>query len=264
MPELVESISCPKCGGPLTLAPGEVIVTCPYCGTASRFQGNKPFILRHSMLTARVDRDGALRIIEGWMDGGVMKPDDLRKASRVTSLECTYLPFYVFEVDATTNYVGVLTRTGTNERRTGDLRRDFFWKILARRSGDFPTREFKLPLAFKVPFDTGGMVRDSRFLNAEVDEDEADRIAREQVDDHQRELLKDLVDTVESARTSIDVKDAEFLHAPIWFSSYTYRDRTYPILVDAASGEVIRGEIPSPSGGFGEFVKGAARDLFRR
>src|SRR5207249_670460 len=174
-----------------TLAPGEVIVTCPYCGTASRFQGNKPFILRHSMLTARVDRDGALRIIEGWMDGGVMKPDDLRKASRVASLECTYLPFYVFE-------------------------------------------------------------------------DEADRIAREQVDDHQRELLKDLVDTVESARTSIDVKDAEFLHAPIWFSSYTYRDRTYPILVDAASGEVIRGEIPSPSGGFGEFVKGAARDLFRR
>src|SRR5439155_11121730 len=99
----------------------------------SRFQGNKPFILRHSMLTARVDRDGALRILEGWMGGGVMKPDDLRKASRVTSLECTYLPFYVFEVDATTNYVGVLTRTGTNERRTGDLRRDFFWKILARR-----------------------------------------------------------------------------------------------------------------------------------
>ena len=264
MPELVESINCPKCGGPLNLAPGEVIVTCPYCGTASRFQGSKPFILRHSMLTARVDRDAALRVIEGWMDGGVMKPDDLRRASRVASIECVYVPFYVFEVDATTAYVGVLTRTGTNERRTGDLRRDFFWKILARRSGDFPTREFKLPLAFKVPFDTAGMVRDSRFLNAEVDEDEADRIAREQVDDHQLALLKDVVDTVESARTSVEVKDAEFLHAPIWFSSYIYRDRTYPILIDAASGEVIRGDIPPPSGGFGEFVKGAARDVFRR
>src|SRR5437762_13352888 len=102
MPELVESISCPKCGGPLTLAPGEVIVTCPYCGTASRGQGNKPFTLRQSMLTATVDRDGTLRALGGWRDGGVMKPDDLRKASRVTSLECTNLPFYVFEVDATT------------------------------------------------------------------------------------------------------------------------------------------------------------------
>jgi hypothetical protein len=264
MPDLVESINCPKCGGPLNLTAGEVIVTCPYCGTASRFQGSEPFLLRHSMLAARVDRDAAVRLIQGWMDGGVMKPDDLRKASRIGSLECVYLPFYVFEVDATTNYAGVLSRTGTNERRTGDLRRDYFWKVLGRRSGDFPTREFKLPLGFKVPFDTAGMVRDSRFLNAEVDEDEADRITREEVDDHQKELLKDLVDTVESARTTTDVKDTEFLHAPIWFSSYEYRGRTYPILVDAASGEIIRGEIPPPSGGFGEFMKGAARDLFRR
>jgi hypothetical protein len=264
MPEIVDSVSCPKCGGPLTLTPGDVIVTCPYCGTASRFRGDQPFVLRHSMLAARVDRDGAMRAIQGWMDGGVMKPDDLRKASRVTSLECVYLPFYVFEVDATTSYSGVLTRTGTNARRTGDLRRDYFWKILGRRSGDFPTREYKLPLAFKVPFDTGGMVRDSRFQNAEVDENEADRLAREEVDAHQQELLKDVVDVIEDARTQIDMKDAEFLHAPIWFSSYEYRGRPYTILLDAASGEVVRGDIPPPSGGFGEFVKGAGRDLFHR
>src|SRR3989442_8143340 len=264
MPELVESSTCPTFAGPLTPVPGEVIVTCPYCGTVARFQGDKAFVLRHSMLSAQVDRDGAVRTIQGWMDGGVMKPDDLRKASRIASMECVYLPFYVFEVDATTSYSGVLSRTGTNERRTGDLRRDYFWKILGRRSGDFPTREFKLPLGFKVPFDTAGMVRDSRFLNAEVDEDEADRIAREQVDDHQRQLLKDLVDTIEDARTAIDLKDAEFLHAPIWFSTYEYRGRTFQILIAAASGEVIRGDIPPPSGGFGEFMKGAANDLFRR
>src|SRR5207247_2495353 len=99
--ELVESINCPKCGGPLNLTTGEVIVTCPYCGTASRIRGDKPFVLTHSMLAARMDRDGALRAIQGWMEGGVMKPDDLRKASRITSLERGYLPFYVFEVAAT-------------------------------------------------------------------------------------------------------------------------------------------------------------------
>src|SRR5207249_2238751 len=110
---------------------------------------------------------------------GVLKPHDLRRPARITSLECVYLPFYVFEVDATTAYAGVLTRTGTNEKRSGDLRRDYFWKVLGRRSGDFPTRDYKLPLGLKVPFDTGGMVRDSRFLNAEVDEDEAERLTRE-------------------------------------------------------------------------------------
>jgi len=229
MPELVESINCPKCGGPLNLTTGEVIVTCPYCGTASRIEGDKPFVLRHSMLAARLDKDGAMQRIQGWLEGGVMKPDDLRRASRVTSLECVYLPFYVFEVDATTAYAGVLTRTGTNERRNGNLRRDYFWKILGRRSGDFPTRDYKLPLALKVPFSTGGMVRDSRFLNAEVDEDEAERLAREEVDAHQQELLRDVVDVIENANSQVDVKDSEFLHAPIWFSAYTYRDRSYTI-----------------------------------
>src|SRR3989442_13039564 len=150
MPELVESISCPKCGGPLNLTTGEVIVTCPYCGPASRIRGDKPFVLTHSMLAARVDRDGALRAIQGWMEGGVMKPDDLRKVSRITSLHCTYLPFYVFEVDATTAYAGVLTRTGTNERRNGTLRRVYCWKTCGRRPGGVPTPGYECPLGVKV------------------------------------------------------------------------------------------------------------------
>jgi hypothetical protein len=262
MPELVESINCPKCGGPLDVAVGTAIVTCPYCGTASRFRGDRPFVLRHGMLAHRLDRAGAEAAIRSWMAGGVLKPDDLRAASRLLALECVYVPFYVFEVDATTAYAGVLTRTGTNERRTGTLERDYFWKVLGRRSGEFPVREYKLPLAHKAPFDTASMIREARFLNAEIDEDEAGRIAREQVEAHQRELLKDLVDVVEEARTQVDVKDVEFLHAPLWFGSYAYGEKTYPIVLDAASGEVVRGEIPAPTGGFREFLRGAGRSLF--
>src|SRR5206468_2163018 len=153
MPELVTSINCPKCGGPLNLTTGEVIVTCPYCGTASRIRGDQPF------------------------------------------------------------------------------------------------GEYSLPVGLEVPVGTGGMVRGYRFLNAEGDEDEAERLTREDVDGHQRELLKDLVDVIEDARTQVDVKDSEFLHAPIWFSTYEYRTRSYTILLDAASGEVVRGDIPAPSGG---------------
>ncbi len=264
MPELVESLTCPKCGGPLKLGPGDVIVTCPYCGTASRLRSETPFLLRHGMLAARVGRAGAMAAVESWLAGGFMKPADLRRASRVTSLECVYVPFFVFEVDASTAYTGVLTRTGTNERRSGTVPRDYFWKVLARRGGDFPVREYKLPLAYKVPFDTAGMLPESRFLNAEFDEEEAQRIARQEVEAHERELLKDLVDVVEEARTEIAVKDAEFLHAPLWLATYTYRDREYRIVLDGASGEIVRGDIPPPSGGIGEFLKDAGRGIFRR
>jgi len=262
MPDLVESLRCPQCGGPLKLGPGDVIVTCPYCGTTSRLRSENPFLLRHGMLTARLDQAGAEGAIRAWLSGGFMKPADLVRASRVTALECVYVPFYVFEVDAKTTYSGVLTRTGTNERRAGVLPKDFFWKVLARRGSDFPTREYKLPLAYKVPFDTGGMVPGSRFLNAEFDEEEAVRIARDDVAAQQRELLKDLVDVVEDARTDAAVKDTEFLHAPVWLATYTYRDREYRIVLDAASGEIVRGDIPPPTGGIKEFLHDAGRSVF--
>ena len=63
------------------------------------------------------------------------------------------------------------------------------------------------------------------------------------------------------AGTDLVVKDSEFLHAPIWFSTYEYRGRPYTIVLDAASGEVVRGEIPPPTGGFGEFLRSARRGL---
>ncbi len=264
MPELVDSINCPKCGGPLNLTTGEVIVTCPYCGSSVRIRSDKPFLLRHSMLSAKLDQNAAMSAIQSWMEGGIMKPDDLRRASRVLSLDCLYLPFYVYEVDATTSYKGVLTRMGTNEPRSGDLVRNYFWKILARRSGEFAIEDYHIPLALKVPFDSTAMLKDARLLNAEVDEDEGARLVQEQIDVHQRELLTDIVDVVESATTKVDMKDSEFLHAPLWFGVYAYRDKQYKIVIDAASGDVVKADLPAQAAGLGEILRGAKHGMFGR
>ena len=264
MPELVESINCPHCGGPLSLTTGEVIVTCPYCGSSVRIRSDRPFLLLHSMLPGRVDRAGALQAIMGWMEGGIMKPDDLRRASRVTALDGLYLPFYVFEVAADTAYQGILTRTGTNERRTGNFVRNYFWTILGRRSGQAEVAAYHIPLSLKVPFDSTQMLKEARLLNAEVDEDEAARLVQEQVDAHQREHLKDVVDVMEDASTKVTLKDSEFLHAPLWFATYEYHGKSYRIVVDAASGDVVQGDIPGSSGGLGEFLKDSTKGIFRR
>jgi len=125
-------------------------------------------------------------------------------------------------------------------------------------------REYKLPLAYKVPFDSAGMIPGSRFLNAEFDEEEAQRIVRQEVEAHERELLKDVVDVVEDSRSEIVVKDAEFLHAPLWLATYAYHDQEYRIVLDGASGEVVHGDIPPPTGGLKEFLKDAGRSVFGR
>src|SRR3989442_9063604 len=100
MPDLVESLKCPRCGGPITMNPGDVIVTCPYCGSASRLRSEKAFLLRHGMLTARLDEAGAAAAIEAWFSGGVLKPAHLRRGPPLPPPECAFIPFFVFEVGA--------------------------------------------------------------------------------------------------------------------------------------------------------------------
>ncbi len=252
MVQLVDALNCPHCGGPLDLSPGEIIVTCKYCGSDVRIAGEKRFLVKHSMLTAGFQEDGIRQVIASWMAGGAFRPDDLARASKLDSLECTYLPFYVFEVDAVTQWRGVMSRTGQPYEKSGELRKDLFWKILGRRSSPFPTREYRLPLSAKTAFDIALMARGSKFLNAEIDEDEAVRLVNDEVREHQRRLLlQEEVDDIIEANSSVAIKDTEFVHAPVWFARYTYRGKMYDMTIDGASGEVIKADVPPPEMGLG-------------
>src|SRR2546426_10131076 len=106
MPDLVESLKCPRCGGPITMNPGDVIVTCPYCGSASRLRSEKAFLLRHGMLTARLDEAGAAAAIEAWFSGGFLKPADLRRGSPLAAPEGGCNPVFRVEVERTNEEPG--------------------------------------------------------------------------------------------------------------------------------------------------------------
>jgi hypothetical protein len=46
--------------------------------------------------------------------------------------------------------------------------------------------------------------------------------------------------------TEFDIKSTLYLHSPIWFVNYEYKKQRYRILLDGATGEVIKGDLPSP------------------
>src|SRR2546428_13123486 len=117
MPELVESLTCPKCGGPLKLGPGDVIVTCPYCGTASRLRSESPFLLRHGILTARIDRAAATAAVASWLEGGYLKPADLRRAPPPPAPGGGCIPLFAFPGGGEEAYTGGPPPEGANEGR---------------------------------------------------------------------------------------------------------------------------------------------------
>ncbi|MCK4718245.1 MAG: hypothetical protein KAT70_06205 [Thermoplasmata archaeon] len=256
MTQVVQSIKCPNCGAPLELEPGEIIITCGFCASDINTATGVKYIFQHSIIPARYTTpETILPYARSWMGKGFLKPPDLAKKSRIMESTLELLPFFVFHVKASTEYIGYLTRTGTNEERKGTFEKEYFWKIMARRGAEFPTAEYSVPLESKVPFNLSQVPPGAKFLSAEMEEDEARKVLRQELDAHARHLLSDIVDTFTKTETKIEVEEMEFLHAPVWIIKYQYGDRVYRLVMDGASGKDIWAEIPSPGEKKGFFKK---------
>ena len=74
--------------------------------------------------------------------------------------------------------------------------------------------------------------------------EEAVEHAREEVDVNQKFLAKQEIDQITAFNTNFKVDKPTYIHAPIWFSSYEYKGRSYNALLDGSSGMVLRADIP--------------------
>jgi hypothetical protein len=103
-----------------------------------------------------------------------------------------------------------------------------------------------MPVEAKIPYDFTKIEGNAKVLNAELDATEATEIAQREIRELHEFLAKDTVDRIVEMNTEFDVKNTLYLHSPIWFVSYDYKKQNFRIIVDGATGEVIKGDIPAP------------------
>ncbi len=261
MVDIVTSVSCKGCGAPLKLQPGEVIITCEYCGTSFNQATDKAFILDHSIVPNSLDEKALKDIVRAWMRGGT-KPPTLAKGAKFDSIQLSYIPFFVIDIKTTTKYRGGMTRTGGWVAREGTMEKEYFWKVLARRASTFPTREYDIPISAKEPFDLSKVPEGCKFLNSEMDDDEAVTTAKQGIEDNTRFILSQEIDSVDEISTTFDVDEIEFLHAPVWEVRYTFKGKPYDVLVDGGTRTVIRGDVPPPDTSMKGFMGTIKRGFF--
>ena len=117
--------------------------------------------------------------------------------------------------------------------------------MLAREAAGFPAREYDVPLEGKIPFDFRKIEGFAKVLNSEITRDEALELAKQQIEALHRFLLKQEVDKIVEINTEINVKQAVYLHAPVWFVKYEYKSQAYQLILDGAAGMALKGDIPS-------------------
>jgi hypothetical protein len=229
----------------LEYEPGEIVATCRYCGFTQVIETGKAFTLEHSMLLTEYDPEQAEKLVRNWMRSGFLKPGDLARSSKILEKTLTYLPFWIISVTATTTYKGIFERLAPPVMKDGKIEKKYSWLVLARKATRFPTREYDVPLEGKVPYDFRRIEGFAKVLNSEMERQEAVESTRQQIEAHHEFLAKQDVDKIIEIKTDFEFGDAVYLHAPIWFIVYEYKGERYQILLDGATGTVIKGDIPA-------------------
>ena len=242
---IVETIQCSHCGAPIEFKPGEIIATCKYCGYTQAIETGQVFTFEHSVLMNKYDPVQVEEPIREWMRGGFLKPGDLARKSKITEKDLVYLPFWVVSVEAKSTYKGVFERVAPAVVKDGSVEKEYDWLVLARKASDFPTREYNVPLEGKIPYDFRKIEGFAKVLNSEVDQDQAVEMAKQQIEDHHRFLAQEDIDKIIEIKTDYTVKQVVYLHAPVWFVKFEYKHEAYSLLLDGATGTVIKGDIPS-------------------
>ena len=129
--------------------------------------------------------------------------------------------------------------------KEGKIKKKYDWLVLARKAVAFPTREYDVPLEGKIPYDFRMIEPFAKVLNSEIEGREAVEIAKQQIDEHHQFLAKQDVDKIIEMKNAFSIGDVVYLHAPIWFIAYEYKGERYNIILDGATGTVVKGDIPS-------------------
>lgn len=248
----VTGLSCPGCGGPLEVAPGLRVVTCPFCDTPLLALGELG--IRRFAVAPEIDGDRARDVTRGWWRKGWNKHRGLPREAECAEAFLCFLPFFRVEADA----IGYAF--GTEERRrtvgSGKNRRTETYEVDVERRSEkhldetFPAvnvaewgvQRVDLKGDHLVPFAADALERLGMVFPptaSEVAAREAALAAFRRQADPARGLKRVRFSFLETLRERLTV-----VYYPLWMVRYGFRQRSYQTVVDAQDGQLAYGKAP--------------------
>ncbi|MGC5032555.1 hypothetical protein [Micromonospora sp. DT229] len=263
---------CPGCGASTESA--ALAERCQFCATPLvPQQAADELIAPEAVLPFAVDRNGVRTALSTWCRSRWFAPSSLKKVSEAETLKGTYLPHWTFDARTVSDYRGkrgehyyvtetyTVTVDGKTENRTrqvrhtrwhsasGRVRRDFD-DVLVPATTHLPTDKLDelapWPLNEAVPYEQDYLagyhaLRYDTEPEAGLVEAKA-RMAPVIEGDCRSDIGGDeqQVDAVDTSYSDVTYK---LLLLPVWIAAYLHGGRSYQVLVNARTGEVI-GERP--------------------
>ncbi|MHA1927076.1 MAG: hypothetical protein ACTSV2_00700 [Candidatus Thorarchaeota archaeon] len=251
---------CNFCDADFETGPGDVLLVCPYCGTAQTLAGVK--FKDHYMIRVHFDQQEAQITLLDWVSKQLGAPEDLAATARFVEYQQIWYPFWISSVDSRSSYHGMGKDANFyNEwpqRRGAYKRIDFFWKpesgeftrrheikVTAAEGIDEDIQAYPIPTRAKEYFSHAHAEEfDGKVLHSQVSEEQAKATANQRALDLQTRLIMKEVDKIESRNDDINVGETFLIHVPVWELTYRYGNRKYKASVAASTGYVIESKYP--------------------
>jgi predicted RNA-binding Zn-ribbon protein involved in translation (DUF1610 family) len=259
---------CDTCGARVEFPDNVTSHTCPFCGSNIVAVGKSEKLLRpRGLLPFHLDRKGTLAAYADWIKGRWFAPNDLKKTARLDArLTGIYLPFWTYDANVTTDYRGMRGEyywvtehyTGSDGKRHSRQVRKTRWYPASGRVFDafddilvVATRSLEQKkLEALEPWDLGAIQPyQPEYLagfGAEsyvIDLAEGFVRAQELMDPQIRATISRDIggDEQQILHMTPRYNDISFKHIllPVWIMAYRYKKKTYQVIVNARTGEVI-------------------------
>lgn len=259
----LNEVDCASCGATVQFAGTLTSSECPYCGVPIQ-RGNvhraADRIPVDGVLPFLVEREQARANLAKWIRGLWLAPNDFKKRGIDGRFNGVYLPYWTFDSFTTNQYTGmrgdhyyVTVGSGKNKRRVRKTRwspragkfQRFFDDVLVVAGEGLPTERLTAlepwPLDRCVAFDQrvlAGFL--ARTYDIELDQGFAAGKARMEnaIEGETRALIGGDEQRITSLSSHFEALTFKHVLLPVWMLAYRYKERTYQVVVNAATGEV--------------------------
>lgn len=242
--KILQGLTCSNCGGAVPIPEGQAIVTCPFCEMRSLVKGDNG--IRRYQVPRAIDRTQALDAAKNFLSGKIQIARNAASTSKIIEAFVAYLPFWAHWSRVLGWIFGKeKVGSGDNQRyepRELKIAEDMDWTSVALDVGEFGVEKISLHNRSLEPFNAEelhrtGMVFEPVSSSTEaVDEAEANIKAR----------VRNMADLDGVSQTFIRFvrKRLGLVYYPLWVVRYLYKGRSFQIVIDGHSGEVLYGKAP--------------------
>lgn len=242
--EALKGLGCPRCGGMVPIPEGQALVVCPYCDLRSVVRGERG--VRRYQVPLRVEQDQAEKAFRDFLKGKIAIARGVERQAQVSEMFIVHLPFWAAWGRALGWAFGQ-KRVGSGDNKRYEPREvrvaeDMSWNGSACDVGEFGVNQINLSGRPLEPFNADGLHKSGMVFEPVGSSQEALVTAEHEFDARIRQQSN--LDRISQSFVRIVRPRLGLVYYPLWVVRYLYRDRSFQVVVDGYSGEVLYGKAP--------------------